>query len=174
SSDMLAAFAAAADARAVPHDEVAGRWPDVAAEVPAGDVVVCHHVAYNVPDLPAFARALDTHARRRVVVEITAAHPLTWLGPLWLRVHGQRRPHGPTAELAAEVLREAGLPVRVERWSRPPRPVTAGVRVAMARRRLCLPYDREPEVARLLAEVGQPPPQEVVTLWWDATVAEGS
>ena len=73
---MLADFAASADARGVAHHEVAGTWPDIAGEVDAADVVVCHHVFYNVASLPPFVTALTSHARRRVVVELTAEHPM--------------------------------------------------------------------------------------------------
>src|SRR4051794_34785500 len=52
-----------------------GRWPDLADQVPAADVVVAANVVYNVPDVAAFVTALTTHARRRVVVELTDAHP---------------------------------------------------------------------------------------------------
>ena len=33
-----------------------GTWPTVAEPPPVADVVVCHHVAYNVSDLAPFAR----------------------------------------------------------------------------------------------------------------------
>jgi Methyltransferase domain len=92
---MLVAVAAAAAARSVPLTAYEGAWPDIADEVPACDVVVCSHVAYNVPDLAAFAVALDTHARRRVVMELLARHPWVDLGPLWTHFHGQARPSGP-------------------------------------------------------------------------------
>src|SRR5262245_16645686 len=46
---------------------VLGRWPDVADKVPSADVVLCHHVFYNAPDLDTFALALNAHARRSVV-----------------------------------------------------------------------------------------------------------
>ncbi len=74
-AEQLGEFAAAADRIGVAHQEVPGRWPDVAAAVPEADVVVCHHVAYNVPELAGFARALTGHARRRVVLELTERHP---------------------------------------------------------------------------------------------------
>ena len=45
---MLVGFAAAFERAGVTHREVLGRWPDVAADVAAADVVVCHHVVYNV------------------------------------------------------------------------------------------------------------------------------
>jgi len=93
----------------VPTRVITGRWPDVAATTPSADVVVCHHVFYNVPDLGEFARALTAHARRRVVVELTESHPMVVLNPLWLRFHGLVRPAGPTAADAVAVLREEGI-----------------------------------------------------------------
>src|SRR5205085_10013818 len=54
---------------------VLGRWPDVAPQVGHAAVVVCGHVLYNVPDLGPFIRALQSAARRRVVIEITQSHP---------------------------------------------------------------------------------------------------
>jgi len=51
--DMLAAFAAAAGAQGVEHEEHAGAWPAVSDQVPVADVVVCHHVFYNVAEVAA-------------------------------------------------------------------------------------------------------------------------
>jgi SAM-dependent methyltransferase len=164
---MLAAFTATGAERGVPVQTVEGLWPDVADRVPAADVVVCHHVAYNVPDLAAFAFALDSHARRRVVVELSSVHPWCRLSGLWRHFHGQDRPQGPTADLAAEVLREAGLDPRVERFPRPPREAPFDVLVAFTRRRLCLPYHREPEVADLMRAGSGLELTDSVTLWWD-------
>jgi len=164
---MLAAFTAAASERGVDHAAVEGRWPDVAAAVEPADVVVSHHVTYNVPDLATFAGALSDHAGGRVVLEMTAAHPLVALRPLWRLFHGLDRPAGPTADLCRELLEDAGFAVRTERFTAPPRPVPFAVRVAFTRKRLCLPVEREAEVAAVLQEQGPPPPRELVTLWWD-------
>jgi len=167
SPDMLRAFADGARARGVAHREVPGRWPEVAPWTPTADVAVCRDVAYNVPDLDAFALALTGHAGHRVVLELGATHPLTWLGPLWRRFHGEDRPAGPSAGLARAVLADAGLTVHEERWTRPARPLAQEVRVRLTRRRLCLPLDREPEVAAALAETPAPQTRHVVTLWWE-------
>jgi len=165
--DMLAAFAAAAEATGVSHQEHAGEWPAVSAMLPVVDVVLCHHVFYNVADLPPFVSALTRHARRRVVVEMTAAHPLTSLAPLWRHFHGIDRPDGPTASLAEQVLREHGVEPSVQAWTRPSRDVPREVYVRLNRRRLCLPVDAEPEVDRLMGDPGVGG-RSVVTMWWDA------
>ena len=168
SSDMLAAFADAAQAHGVAHQEHQGDWPSIAAEVAIADVVVCHHVFYNVAELPPFVAALSGHARRRVVVEVTATHPLTALAPLWRHFHGIDRPDGPTASLAEQVLRECGVEPAVEAWTRPARDAPREVYVRMNRRRLCLPVTAEPEVDRLMGETASAG-RHVVTMWWDTT-----
>lgn len=162
---MLAAFAAAATQRGVGHREVAGTWPDVADRVDPADVVVCHHVFYNVADLGPFVSALTVTARRRVVVELTAEHPMVVSGPLWRHFHDLDRPAGPTADLAVEVLRDLGLTPQSERWSRPPRAVPREAYVRLYRRRLCLPRGSEPQVDAVMGPTDRP--REVVTIWWD-------
>lgn len=62
SAGMLAEVAAGAERRGVAHREVEGLWPDVAPSVEPADVVVCHHVFYNVSDLVPFADALTRWA----------------------------------------------------------------------------------------------------------------
>ena len=172
SKDMLDSFDAAARARGVGHRSILGRWPDVAAEahVPSADVVVCHHVVYNVADLLPFLLALDRHARRRVVLELTAVHPLVHLNPLWWALHGLRRPEGPTAEDAVGVAREAGLDARVEHFERPSPWVGAGQEefVAFVRRRLCVGPERDAEIASLLGSTGWRSPRQAATIWWEA------
>lgn len=156
---------------------IVGGWPAVAAETPVADVVLCHHVLYNVPELGPFVQALTGHARRRVVVEITQRHPLTALNPYWWRFHGLKRPDGPTADDAVAVLRSLGIAVEVERWRRP---ATAEYEsfarlVDVTRRRLCLPPSRADEVAEALRDEGVSPDKppdlgssgdDLVTLWW--------
>ena len=86
-----------------------GRWPDVAGQAEPADLVTCHNVLYNVPDLVPFIEALTGHSRRQVVVELTAAHPLISLNPLWLLFHGLERPEGPTAGDVLAILDAMGL-----------------------------------------------------------------
>ncbi len=169
SDGMLAAFAERAAAAGVAHDEVRGRWPDARDEAAGADVVVCHHVVYNVQDIEPFVVALADHARARFVIEMTAEHPRATENPLWRALHGIDRPSRPTADDVVTVMRELGLEVGADRW-RKPLLMTALPRedlIAMVRVELCLPPERDPDIARALEE--HPPPQdrEVVTLWWD-------
>lgn len=168
SSEMLAEFARGAAERGVEHQEVLGAWPQVAPTAGDADVVVCHHVLYNIPDLVPFTQALTGAARARVVVEITAEHPWAATSGLWRHFHDLERPSGPTAELAIQTLRDAGLPVNAERWSRPPRALDPELAVTALRRRLCLTADRDAEIAAALQGGAPGGEQEVVTLWWDA------
>ena len=162
----------------LPVTLVEGRWPDVADRVPVADVVVCHHVLYNVAELGPFATALRAHARRRVVVEITAHHPLSALNPYWRELHGLDRPDRPTAEDAVAALVELGVAPTVERWRRPAVPAYGDFAdlVENTRRRLCLPPHRRDELVAALRAQGVDPAHpadlgssgdEVVTLWWD-------
>ncbi len=166
---MLRALEADAAARGLAVTTYDGTWPGLAPAVPVCDVVVCAHVLYNVPDLPPFVQALTEHARDLVVVELTERHPLVRLAPMWERVHHQPRPDGPTADLAVEVLREAGItdPRRVEAQREPPRRTgeLAEQWVDFTRRQLCLPPERRDEVVALLAEF-PPQPRRVVALAW--------
>ena len=168
SSDLLERFAALADDLGVPHREIEGTWPDVASQAGPHDVVVCHHVFYNVPDLAPFVRALENAAQRRVIVELTAVHPAVTLNDLWRHFHGIDRPSGPGYEDALAVLVEIGISATVERWERPsrreraPRPEL----VAFTRRRLCLPAERDREIDELMDRDSVWTVNEMVTLWW--------
>jgi len=174
---MVAAFLAAAEAAGVAAEGVEGRWPEVASRVAPADVVVCHHVLYNVADLAPFADALTGHARRRMVAELTDRHPLAGLGPLWRRFHGLERPTGPGADEAMAALEALGLRVARQDWESQDRFGFDDLDelVAFTRRRLCLPAARDPEVAAALLDEGtrqvdgvwvSGQPRRVTTLSW--------
>jgi SAM-dependent methyltransferase len=179
SAGMLAGFLASAREAGVEAGTVEGRWPDVSPDATTADVVVCGHVLYNVGGLEPFVRALDAHATRRVVVEITSSHPLVWMGDLWRRFHELERPIGPNADLAVDAIGELGIQVRREDEARAPRSGGFERRedaVAFIRRRLCLPADRDAEVAEALGDglaernglwTASPVDHPIVTLWWD-------
>ena len=173
SAELLESFAATAEQLSVDHREVLGTWPEVASAVGTHDVVVSHHVFYNVPNLAPFIGALTAAARGRVVIEMTATHPGVSLNELWRHFHGIDRPTGPTYEDALAVLRELGVAASVETWDRPGRRATAPRRelVAFARRRLCLPKERDPEIDALLDERSVWSPSHLATIWWPGEAA---
>jgi len=168
---MLEQFAAAAAERGVAHQEVLGDWPDSSPRTPVADVVVCHHVAYNVAEIVPFLEALTAHARRRVVVEIPTAHPLASMAPLWRQFWNLERPTGPTAENLLLVALEAGIGASMQTWVDDSFSATSKTSAAEQARfmriRLCLDPQREPEVAAALAAAGPPPAREMATIWWD-------
>jgi SAM-dependent methyltransferase len=168
---MLDVFAQAASKRGVVHEEFLGDWPDIADDVPIADVVVCHHVAFNVPDIVPFLQALDDHARRRVVIEIPIHHPMSNMNPLWKKFWDLDRPIKPTAHDLHAIAQAMGFPAHIEVWD----DQTWGNRVALpdeervrfARIRLCLTEERDAEVAAALIEQADQTPRKVATLWWD-------
>jgi hypothetical protein len=168
SEDMLGVFAEAAERLGAAHTEIVGHWPDVADQAPHAAVVVCRHVVYNVGDLAPFLAALNGHAERRVVIELTDRHPQSDLSPLWKAIHGIDRPTGPTAADAVGVAAALGYDVHVERFDEPslwhewPR----DERLAFARRRLCLGPGHDAQIGAYLDRT-EDLPRQVVTLWWD-------
>ena len=184
SAELLTSFRSSAAEAGVRSEIVLGTWPEVADEVRPVDVAVCGHVLYNVWELAPFVEALDRRARTRVVLELTDRHPLAWMHDLWETFHRLTRPQGPTAHDCEGALGELGFaPSRDERVQ-----VGAGWfdrrddAVALIRRRLCLPGERDPEVAAALGDrlvkhdglwSAGPPSGTVVTLWWDRTASDG-
>jgi SAM-dependent methyltransferase len=166
---MLAAFARAATAAGAARRTVLGEWPDVAAITPPADVVVCHQVAYDVADIVPFLVALTLRARLAVVVELPTRHPMTAWNESWHHFWQISRPVGPTADDFVAVVRELGLDPDVSvgrRRARSSASSDPAQLVPMARRRLCLPAEREPEVAEFLAR--RPPAwvDQVATVRW--------
>ncbi|MGZ5301138.1 MAG: class I SAM-dependent methyltransferase, partial [Actinomycetota bacterium] len=142
--DMLEGFLVNAAAAGVVARAVTGTWPEASADVEPADVVVAGHILYNIPALEPFARALDRHARHRVVVELTQRHPLDWMRDLWLRFHDLERPDGPTADDAEAVLRDLGFQVGREERLVAGRHGSGGFQrredaIHSIRKRLCLP-----------------------------------
>jgi SAM-dependent methyltransferase len=184
--DMLEGFLSNARAAGVEAEAISGRWPDVAERVGRVDVAVAGHVLYNVADLEPFARSLATVAGGRVVFELTEQHPLHWMNDLWLRFHGVERPHGPTAEDALDALTELGLDPMIEHWGTPARAGGFDRKadaVALIRRRLCLPPERDDELTaalgpRLIEREGLwitgPPDQALATIRLTANGRAGS
>ena len=173
---MLARFAQSAEEAGVDFTEIQGRWPDVAIArelsgdpIEPCDVVVCHHVFFNVADLEPFVVALTAMARLGVLVVLPTRHPLSTWNAAWKYFWNLDRPVGPTSDDAVAVLRALGIEPEIFVVPRPPLARQANDPVALtvsARRRLCLPATRDAEIQKWLVDN---PPQfmsEVVVLRW--------
>ena len=164
---MLEVFASQAASRGVEARTIRGDWPAVEADAPVCDVVVCHHVLYNVADLGPFIRALGAHARRRVVVELPQRHPLSSLTPFWKRFWDLDRPESPTHLDALAAVRQTGANAHMDEFVQhiPGGPITDD-HVAHTRVRLCLTPDRDPEV-RAAMEENRITERRLAAIWWD-------
>lgn len=168
SADMLTTFAEEAARRGLRARTVQGTWPAIAPAAGQADLVLCHHVAYNVADLTEFVIALHRAARCRVVMELTPTHPQTANTPLWRQFWDLERPEGPTATDALDVIRAAGIDAKLEMGSagslRQDAPIEA--RAITATRMLCLGPERLPEVRRAIESLpGRADDRAVI--WWD-------
>lgn len=169
--NMLDVFADESNARGAQTSTVLGNWPDVADSTPVCDVVVCHHVFYNVRHLVPFAAALTSHARTRVVVEMPEHHPLSHLSDGWKHFWNLERPIAPTAYDALDVLRAMGLDAHAEPFtvgSDGPPPEVSDLDVEHTRIRLCLTASRDTDVRTFLEQRPQRA-RHLVTLWWNTT-----
>lgn len=169
SGAMLDAFVAAASSAGVARRTVHGRWPDVAEHTPAADVVICHHVVYNVVEIAPFLITLTDHARLAVVVELPIAHPMSAWRPAWEHFWGLTRPDGPVANDFLAVIRELGMEAEHALGPRSDLPSAAddpAVLVRGTRRRLCLPAERDAEIASWLREHPLPFVDTIMTVRW--------
>ncbi len=165
---MLDQFTQAAALRGLSSSTVLGRWPAAAANSPVVDVVVCHHVVYNVAPIGEFVAALHAHASTGVVVELPERHPQSSLNDLWMQFWGITRPTEPSADLFVQVVRELGHTpdVIVARRPERPAPVNRAELVAFVRQRLCLGADRDAEVDTALGRTPNLSSDTVVTVSW--------
>ncbi|HEY5111116.1 MAG TPA: class I SAM-dependent methyltransferase [Acidimicrobiales bacterium] len=149
-------------------ETIEGFWPEVAPKAPVCDVAAAHHVVYNVPDIVPFLRALDEHARSRVVLELPATHPLSNMTAAWQHFWDLERPRGPTPSDLVDVLNEMGVAARLETWTgstRGERDLDQAAR--FMRVRLCLPAERDSEVREFLAARAPVVQRALAVVWWD-------
>lgn len=165
--EMLNVFADEAQQRGLEVKTVLGDWPDVSEQTPTADVVVCHHVYYNVQDIGPFAQALHDHATTRVVVELPQRHPLDSLSEYWKHFWNLDRPTSPTAQDAHEAMKTLGFDAHLElfRVSSSTRTIT-NEDVEHTRIRLCLPSTRDDEI-RTFMESHPAGDRQLATIWWD-------
>lgn len=168
--EMLAMFAENAKKHGVAYKVFEGFWPEIAEKVPTADVVVCHHVVYNVAVIGPFLRALNSHARSRVVIEMPTRHPLSNMSGAWKHFWNLDRPTQPTSEDLLEVLKEVGIKARVQYWTGPMRDrIDVDQDSEFMRIRLCLPPERLQEVREFLIANPLPRQRDIATIWWDVS-----
>lgn len=168
SAEMLSLFADEASRRGLLVRTVQGTWPEVARSAGQADLVLCHHVAYNVAELTPFVVALGEAARVRVVMELTPTHPQSVNAPLWKQFWDLERPDGPRASDALAVIQDAGIPARLEFGSGGSlrQDPSIDARAVTATRMLCLAPERLPDVRRAI-EALPPRSDERAVIWWD-------
>lgn len=166
--EMLDIFAQNARERGATAETFLGMWPDLAEVTPVADVVTVHHVAYNVGDIVPFLRACDSHARKRVVLEVPIVHPMTNMNNGWKYFWNLTRPTVPVARDLVAVLNEMDIAANIEYFAGE---ILLDKAVADAiknlRIRLCLPAQRQAEVDAFFAENPQPRARELAVIWWD-------
>ena len=166
--EMLVMFAESATSKGLAHQEVPGDWPDVSPQTPNADVVTCHHVAYNVARIEPFLTALNSHATKRVVIELPQQHPLSTMRNAWKKFWDLDRPVNPTPQDLIEVLKQMGIDANLELWQGPKlRPLDIEDDVRFLRIRLCLDSSRDSEIREFLESEESSAFRDLATIWWD-------
>jgi SAM-dependent methyltransferase len=166
--EMLAMFKENAAARNIESSVHLGFWPELSSEVEVADVVVAHHVLYNVQDAIPFIKALSNHARKRVVIEIPQTHPLSTMNAAWKHVWNLDRPTGPSPKDLMAVLTEMGIDAHLLLWEGEMRMEQETPEAMNHRRiRLCLPTTRLNDVSNFFRDNQFPKTRPLATIWWD-------
>jgi SAM-dependent methyltransferase len=169
-SQMLEMFTENAKSRNIESTVHEGFWPEIAGEVEAADVVVAHHVVYNVLDIVPFLAEMNAHASKRVVIEMPQHHPLSNLNHAWKHFWNLDRPIKPTPKDLLNVLDEMGISAHLDLWSGDMRMERDFEQtVEFTRIRLCLPASRDGEVRDFLTAQTQQQKRDLATIWWDKT-----
>ncbi|CAN2221013.1 AdoMet_MTases domain containing protein [Candidatus Nanopelagicaceae bacterium] len=166
--EMLDLFTNNAKKYGVNVETVLGQWPAVADVTPVADVVTVFHVAYNVGEIVPFLTALNSHARKRVVIEVPVIHPMSNMNEGWKHFWNLIRPTVPAASDLITVLDEMGIKATIEYFESE---ILLDKKVDGAngfiRRRLCLSEERQSEVDAFIAENPMPERRKLAVIWWD-------
>jgi len=167
-AEMLEMYMQNAKARSIESEVHDGFWPAISGQVPVADVVTVHHVVYNVGDIEPFLKAVDNHARQRVVIELPLVHPMTSASAGWKHFWNLIRPTSPNADDLVSVLSEMGIKAQLEKFSadfpleQSPEDIAERTRV-----RLCLPPSRLDEVKSFLIDHPFATKRDLAVIWWD-------
>ena len=167
-SEMLEMFKENASKRGITAEVFEGFWPAIEQQVPVADVATAHHVVYNVSAIEDFLVAMNSHASKRVVLEMPQRHPLTTATPLWKHFWNLERPVEPTPEDLIQVLSQLGIKANLELWGGSMRTESdLESQAHFSRIRLCLPPSREGEVLEFLKTQPKIAIRNLATIWWD-------
>jgi SAM-dependent methyltransferase len=165
---MLDLYRAGAEKYSVSIETVLGQWPAVANITPVADVVTVHHVVFNVGEIVPFLAALNSHARKRVVIEAPVVHPMSNMSDGWKHFWNLIRPTVPQAGDLISVLDEIGIKAHIEFFESE---ILLDKKVEGAngfiRRRLCLPEERQGEIDAFLDSNPRPDRRKLAVIWWD-------
>ena len=152
----------------VTAETILGQWPAVANQTPVADVVTVHHVVFNVGEIAAFLMELNSHARKRVVIEAPVVHPMSNMSDGWKHFWNIVRPTVPHAADLINVLEELGIQANIEYFESE---ILLDKKVEGAngfiRRRLCLPEERQGEIDAFLEANPRPDRRALAVIWWD-------
>ena len=166
--EMIEMFENNAKNRGIQVKTVEGFWPEVAEKVEATDVVVCHHVVFNVQEIENFVIELDKPAKKRVVVEMPYQHPLSNMNYAWKYFWNLERPKNPTADDFLNILESLGYKPNMKRWHGEMRSgIDQDLAAKFLRIRLCLPENREEEVKEFMNNNQESKERDLATIWWD-------
>lgn len=119
---------------------VAGAWPDALEELgplPAVDIALIAHVAYDIEAIGAFLDAMEAATRDRCVALLTDRSPASVADPFWPLVHGEDRVPLPALPDLLELLLARGRDPLVTVVERSPRSFeSVGALTAFLRRQL--------------------------------------
>jgi hypothetical protein len=129
---------------------VPGTWPDALDELgdlPAVDVALIAHVAYDIERIGPFLDAMEVATRRRCIAVLTDRSPASVADPFWPLVHGEERVALPALPELVELLRARGQDPEVDIVERSPRTFdSVAALTAFLRRQLFIAEDGEKDV----------------------------
>jgi SAM-dependent methyltransferase len=166
--EMIEMYEKNAKDRGIEVKTIEGFWPEVAEKVETTDVVLCHHVVYNVQDIERFLKELNSHARKRVVIEMPYTHPLSNMNKAWKHFWKLDRPENPTAGEFFKIVESLGYKPEMKKWQGEIRSgIDQDLAAKFLRIRLCLPKNREGDVKEFMNNNPESKIRDLVTIWWD-------
>ena len=125
-------------------------------------------MAYNVADIEPFLVALNSHAAKRVVLELPQQHPLSSMRNAWKHFWNLERPVNPTPQDLIEVLAQLGIEANLELWQGPKlRQLAIEDDVRFLRIRLCLDDSKDVAIREYLESQQPMESRALATVWWD-------